>query len=323
MLWGWPLSTWEVIVKASLWLAGISGAVAAVSAFIAGYVGYELTDIVQKDADKQISETKADAARANESSERLRNETARLQSDNLSLQKIMQPRRMHFLGWTRSPENIPKLYDGLKKFAGTKAFMQVVPDFEAQMFADDILNVLKASGWDIEYVGEDRSHLSEKRFREGIAVFTLMDGSSPMTEAGSALKSVLLDVNGDMPVGTALPQPFRPGYPYFDPPISCVFIRVGLKPVTTEALEIQRRQIERENQELLESLKETIRQGRSASVIMDGHEAKLGLTADGKLIAKTPTGDVEYTGMPSPKLVMPIGGSPFLVTIPGPGAVKP
>ena len=50
-----------------MWIAGISGAVAAFSAFIAGYVGYELTDIVQKDADKQISETKAEAARANES----------------------------------------------------------------------------------------------------------------------------------------------------------------------------------------------------------------------------------------------------------------
>ena len=271
---------------------------------------------------------KAETARANQRIATLNNETARLQADNLSLQKITQPRRMQPLAWTNHPEKIPALYERLKKFAGTKVFIQVVPDFEAQMFADDISNVLKASGWEVEYVGEERSHLSEKRFREGIAIITLMDGT-PMSEAGMILNGVLSDLNHDMmPTGLAIPQPFKAGYPYFDPPIKCIFIRVGMKPVTTETLRIQRRQLERDRQEFMDSLKESLRRGNSASsTLPDGSPVEIILGPDDKLYLKGPTGNIEYTGPPPPQLYIPISpgsGGPFLLEMPlGQGSPKP
>jgi hypothetical protein len=77
MLWGFPFSSLELIVKISLWIALVAGAVTAVTAFIAGYVGYELTDAVQKESDVKIAE-------ANKIGEQARTEAAKANAEAAS-----------------------------------------------------------------------------------------------------------------------------------------------------------------------------------------------------------------------------------------------
>jgi hypothetical protein len=98
MLWGWPFSTWELIVKGAIWLAAITGIFAAISAFIAGYVGYELTDAIQKQSDLQIAQARsqgdvarAEAAKANE---RAAEANAQAEEAKLALEKLKMPRTL-------------------------------------------------------------------------------------------------------------------------------------------------------------------------------------------------------------------------------------
>jgi hypothetical protein len=318
-MWGLSIPFWETVFRWATISAFVLGGFTATAAFVSAWVGYELSDIVQKDADRRISEAKMEAARANEASERLRNETARLEADNLSLQKIMQPRRLTPLLWTRHPERISGQLESLKTmFAGTKAFIYTVPDFEAQMFADDITGVLTASGWEVRKVDSEEAHIPERKFREGLYIFTLVDGKTD-TQAGGFLSGAIGDITGITPLSTRLPlQPKLPKYPYFDPPVTGVLIIVGVRAISSEMLEIQRRQLEREQQELINALKDGLRKGISTSASLpDGTQAEIVLGADNKLYIKTPTGNVEYTAaLPPPRLMIPGSGGPFNVTIP-------
>lgn len=70
MLWGWSFSALETLVKLTLWAAGILGVLAAVSAFVSGYVGYELADAIQRASDERVADAKGAAAAANEAAGR-------------------------------------------------------------------------------------------------------------------------------------------------------------------------------------------------------------------------------------------------------------
>lgn len=94
MLWGWPFLTWELVVKGSLWVAGVAGTIAAIAAFIAGYVGYELTDAIQTAADERVAEAgrEADvaqlaAAKANENAATANERTAVLEKEGAQLRE--------------------------------------------------------------------------------------------------------------------------------------------------------------------------------------------------------------------------------------------
>jgi hypothetical protein len=268
MLWGSPLSTWELVVKASLWIAGISGAVAAISAFIAGYVGYELTDVVQKDADRQISETKAEAARANESSDKIKNETARLQAENLALQKIMLPRRLGIMrmnapmsglsAFTLNRQDLPDalgLFSTLYQFPKATVLIQAVPDFEAMNLALDIEEILKFIGWRVERIDENRSHMPPLSIGDGVSVFfpgiqnqppNGIPKPGPWHDAAMALSKALFDVGVasvgryGIGMGEFLNEPKNIGrLPYFDPPLEGILVLVGMKPMALELMNLR------------------------------------------------------------------------------------
>jgi hypothetical protein len=63
-MWGLSIPFWEAVFKAATIAALILGGFGITAAFISAWVGYELTDVVQKDADKRISEANANAAEA-------------------------------------------------------------------------------------------------------------------------------------------------------------------------------------------------------------------------------------------------------------------
>ena len=91
MLWGWSFPALELIVKVALWIAFAAGGIAAVSAFIAGYVGYELTDAMQKEADLRIVEAQS---RGEEAKARAAVAEQRAAEAQLALEKFKAPRNL-------------------------------------------------------------------------------------------------------------------------------------------------------------------------------------------------------------------------------------
>ncbi len=146
MLWGFPLSTLEMVVKISLWIALGAGAVTAVSAFIAGYVGYELTDAVQKEADVKIAEAnkvgeqaRTEAAKANAEAAQANEQTEELRKANLELQKNVRGREI-------SDEQRDQIVSALKGKSLADLVTYVVHDAEAQMYAFSIIDVFQELG---------------------------------------------------------------------------------------------------------------------------------------------------------------------------------
>jgi hypothetical protein len=170
-MWGLSIPFWETVFRWATISAFVFGGFTATAAFISAWVGYELSDIVQKDADKRIAEAKSEAARANESSERLRNDTARLQADNLSLQTVLLPRSVGLIGFD-GPPKATEWFAGFQHWAGIKVLIQVVPgDPEAQNLANEIAIVLSKFGWMPELIDEKRSGVS-LHMLEGLSVFS-------------------------------------------------------------------------------------------------------------------------------------------------------
>jgi hypothetical protein len=108
MLWGWSFPALELIVKVALWIAFAAGGIAAVSAFIAGYVGYELTDAVQKEADLRIVEAQS---RGEEAKARAAVAEQKAAEAQLALEKFKAPRILN-------QDQQARIAEKLKPFAG-------------------------------------------------------------------------------------------------------------------------------------------------------------------------------------------------------------
>jgi hypothetical protein len=280
---------------AATWIAAVFGGIGIGAAFVSAIVGYHLTEDALSDSRTKIAaanavgETaKAEAAKANKRAEELR-------SDNIALQAGVRPRRFSFMGWTNNTERVSKIYDALKPYKGTVAFIQVAPDFEAKIFANDIASVLTANGWKPTFVTEKESHMSDLSFPEGLLILTLSDGKS-QTEAGAALWASMVDAFHEMggkpfdgaPIHEIITAP-KLGYPEFDPPITAIFVRVGLRQLSSQFLEIQRRALVRENEDWDNKLKDIIKSGRSLhSQATDGTMVEVKIDPDGKLVSADP-----------------------------------
>jgi|SRR5271166_3543288 len=146
MLWGWPFPTWELIVKVSLWLVVGAGVVTAVSAFVSGYVGYELTDAVQRASDERVAELNKEIARLSADAEASRamiaDADARALEAQAQLAKFKAPRSMKRDQQTRIAEKI-------SAFKGTRFDIAVIPgDPEAATFLGQVSATLQSAGWE-------------------------------------------------------------------------------------------------------------------------------------------------------------------------------
>jgi len=199
-----------------------------------------------------------EAANQRESIARLNNDTARLQAENLELQRVMLPRRLSIIGFNEAPK-APSQFAGIRAFAGTEAWIQVAPDDEAQTLANDIVFMLTWAGWKSRYIDESISHVPSRQLSEGIRVLTPNIEAAPHTKpndpqaslgrAGDALASAFTNAGlgiRDIPVSHAyLLNRHDPlsMLPYFDPPLTGVFIEVGPRPIamTLKLMERDRR----------------------------------------------------------------------------------
>jgi hypothetical protein len=165
---GLSLDDWNNIL---LWFLGVA-AFAAVFIGISTYATVRLAKLEAKDANDALERYKfeaaekiatakalgekanAEAAEARKQTALLEKESSALEADNLALQTSLRPRRLSFIGWTDHPERDAAANQELKKFSGTVSFIQVVPDFEAQMFSRDVASVLEQAGWKPQFVNE-------------------------------------------------------------------------------------------------------------------------------------------------------------------------
>ncbi len=94
---------------------------------------------------------------------RVNNETERLRSDNLALQKILQPRRVAL---------IPDKLDELRAFAGTRILIQTVPDFEATKLEFNIKWLLSQVGWQAESLTQAQSLIPYPNINDGLRLYS-------------------------------------------------------------------------------------------------------------------------------------------------------
>jgi hypothetical protein len=129
---------WETIFRVATWSALIFGALSIGSAFVSAWVGWEITDATQKDADARIKAADVRIADANERTENLRKE-------NLLLEEAVAPRILE--------QSAPA--QALKRFAGMQVLISAVPDFESQRFAGYVFEVLKMAEWAPQWLPAD------------------------------------------------------------------------------------------------------------------------------------------------------------------------
>ena len=156
------------------------------------------------------------------------------------------PRHVGLIGFNQPPR-AKEWFTGLEKFAGQDVFVQVIPDdTEAQNLANEIRIVLHSFGLNASQKDDTRSHFS-LTLAEGIRVlypvgkpFTAQEPHQPwfvwhdaaealarsLTKAGLGVLKLPVSVSGftNMPTNPPL-------IPYFDPPLTGVFVAVGARPV--------------------------------------------------------------------------------------------
>jgi hypothetical protein len=205
-------------------------------------------DVKVAEANERASEANASAVASNERIATLANETELLKRENLRLQSAFQPRRIAMVGRGGDNEIRAARFNAVKKYAGTLALIQAVPDFEAQTLAADIRHALVRHGnWRAEMTNGVPSEL----ISEGVQITTLEepllnpDDSantgrmlSEAARAGQAVTDLLwLDLGP--PVGPLsgvqswpMPAEFSAIIGDFVIPPGTVLILVGVRPVT-------------------------------------------------------------------------------------------
>ena len=137
-MWGFSLAFWESVFFWATGLAALAGAVSVMSAFVAGIVGYQVADVVQKENEVKIADSNARAESAKLSSAEA---NARAAEANLALEKFKAPR---FL----STQEIQLIVSRVSKFAGQE--YEVTPYWDSKEsldFSNQLHESLTTAGW--------------------------------------------------------------------------------------------------------------------------------------------------------------------------------
>ncbi len=145
-MWGHTVQFWQSIADWLLLAAAILGALTVIGSFASSVISGQALKRLQTDADQRIAlatargeEARADAARANEHTARLENETeqARLETERLRQQ----------MAWRRlSEDQIKKIASGLASLAIPLRMAAIANDPESMLFASDIRRALLVAG---------------------------------------------------------------------------------------------------------------------------------------------------------------------------------
>jgi hypothetical protein len=259
---GLDLDAWNNVMVLSLGFAALAALAVVVSTATVIKLQKESEEATRREFDRYKLEAsekiaasaavgeaaRADAARANESSERLKNDTVRLQADNLALQTVLLPRHAGLIGIDRSPP-AADWFAGIAPFAGTELLIEVANDKEAGNLANEIAIIVTKFGWTARLVDEKRTHFNPDQIRDGISVsypigkpwgpdnqnepwFNWAKAAEALadalTRAGLAVGDRRVSRFGFVPNDRSAAIGLSPN---FDPPLQGVFLQVGARPV--------------------------------------------------------------------------------------------
>lgn len=114
---------------------------------------------------------KRDLADAAKAAAEANNRAEILKAHNLSLESTLMPRHVKFDPSFNTQEGAFFLSE-LKKYRGTNAVIQAIPDFEARTLGREIDLVLRRAGWHVQLVAEKETHFSPDSILIGVGVHT-------------------------------------------------------------------------------------------------------------------------------------------------------
>jgi hypothetical protein len=188
------------------------------------------------DAGSALESTKVEVARANESSERIKNETARLQSENLALQTVLLPRHVGLYGGPDGPAKADTWFAPMAEFDTVSFAIQPVNDAEARSLAEEIMIGLAFVGIRAS-IDEGMVTVNPTNAGEGVSV-SFPTGNPLLERAGNSLADALTKAGlgvGDMPVfrrGGIPPDPKDIASGLVNPIHKGVVVAVGQRPVS-------------------------------------------------------------------------------------------
>jgi hypothetical protein len=131
---------WASVFKWSTISAAVFGGIGVVSAFVSAWVGYQISDATQKDANLRIEEARGDAAKANEKAAGLQKEAAAARLETERLKGVVQWRAL-------STEEASLLENVLSEAPGSVNLRYVDGDPESLFLAIQFSHILEKAHW--------------------------------------------------------------------------------------------------------------------------------------------------------------------------------
>jgi hypothetical protein len=179
-MWGYSIEFWNSIIVWGTAIAAVTGAISVTSAFVAGIVGYRVSDIVQKTTSAQIAEANARAEAARQASAEA---NARAAEATLALERYKAPRSIDRAG-------LELIMSKLSAFAGQKYQVTTFWDLKEPMgFSNELHAALQRAGWNFVPHGEGGSFLLGGL--SGVQVWVHPDAQAQTRKAADALVAAL------------------------------------------------------------------------------------------------------------------------------------
>jgi len=141
-MWGFSIATLEAVFFWATGIAAIAGGLAVAAAFIAGIVGYQVSDLAAKETEAKIAESNARAEEAKESAAKANAEAAKANA------RIAEMNRMRRLKKPQAEALKVLLETAPFQLKGGDLTLRVssVADVEAQIYALDLQNFFQSCG---------------------------------------------------------------------------------------------------------------------------------------------------------------------------------
>lgn len=159
MLWGSPVSFWDLWGLRLMFAGGLLGILALAASLASSFVLYRVADRVQVESDQRIAEAQADAAKANEHAKALEKAVAEANSRgeeakaNAERANLEQERIRQQLAWRRlTREQHDSIAAAVRRFSLNAPLNVEVPlgDVEAAVFAADLVRTFRDGGLPVD-----------------------------------------------------------------------------------------------------------------------------------------------------------------------------
>jgi hypothetical protein len=179
-MWGFSVEFWNSVIVWTIAIAAVAGAISVAPGFVAGIVGYRLSDVTQKATEAQVAEANARAEAAKLQSAEA---NARAAEAKLALEKYKAPRSIDATA-------LANIRDALQKYAGQEYQITTFWDLKEPLaFSEQLHQTLQQAGWKFIPHGAGGSFLLGGI--SGVQVWVHPNAASNVSEAADALITVL------------------------------------------------------------------------------------------------------------------------------------